>query len=154
MEKVRNSASLAIINPDCLAELILYLNGDDFVSLMSTGDHLLRQKLAHNCQILNFVSLTNTKFPFAALKLPKLRSLSMCGIKGVYSFMDFRNGGELALAQGSKTIEKIKLCFQNSLALFMSPGNVSPSLSVRDRFPSLTTLVLRDIVFEESSESP
>lgn len=66
--------------------------------------------------------------------------------------MDFRNGGDLALARGSKTIEKIEFRFCNSPALFLSPGESLPRLSVRDRFPSLTTLILHEIICEESLE--
>lgn len=119
---------------------------------MKTGNRLLRRKLANNCKSF-FEPLQATKFPFAVLQLPKLNSLTVMCTEGVPSYMDLSNGGELALVQGSKTIEKIEFRFRNSLALFLSPNESFLRLSVRDRFPSLTSLILRDIIFIHSLES-
>lgn len=146
------SASLATLAPDCIAELIQHLYGDDFISLMMTGDRSLRHKLVNNCFGLFFEPAQATKFPFAAFKLPKLRSLVAYMTENIAAYMDFRNGGELALIQGSKTLEKLDLRFRNSAALFLTPGVSLPRLLVRDRFPSLTTLKILDFVCEGSLE--
>lgn len=116
---------------------------------MQSGNRLLRHKLTYNCFGLSFETLHTTKFPFAALNLPKLRSLSLSGIKDVPIYVDFRNVGKSALVKGSKTIEKVDFRFCNSLALFLGFPNSVPRLSVRDRFPSLTTLTLHGIMSEE-----
>lgn len=138
------SGSLATIAPDCLSNLILYLNGDEFASLMITGNRLLRHKLTLNCHELSFQLLHCNKFPFAALELPKLRSLAVSSVQRIAAYLDFRQDGEKALTRGSKSLEKLDLRFCNAHGLLLSPGRSLPRLSVRDRFPSLTTCITRN----------
>lgn len=147
------SASLSALAPDCIAILVQHLTGDDFVSLMKTGNRLLRYKLARNCSRLHFQSLHTSKFPFAALKLPELRCLSIYGTENTSTYLDFRNREELALIEGSKTIEKLDLRFRNSPALFVTPRRHVPRQSVRNRFPMLTTLIMHDAIYQDSLES-
>lgn len=124
-----------------------YLDREDFIFLMMTGDRSLRCTLTEKAKFFQIEPLHGTKFPFAALKLPQRRTLSILGTDKLPVYLDFRNGGELALAQGNKTIEEIELRFRNSLALFLSPQELSPKPpSVSVRFPSLTTLSLHNIV--------
>lgn len=137
-------ASLATIASDFISLLVLRLNGDDFALLMASGNRLLRHKLRLCCEALLFKKTAfATKFPFAALDLPKLRSLTVHCIAKIPTHLDFRHGGALALTRGSKTLEEINFRFENSHALFMSYNSSIRRLTVRERFPALTTLILQ-----------
>lgn len=145
-------SSLATIAQDCIANVIHYLGDNDFVSLMETGNMLLRHKLRLTCIDLSLESLPLTKFPFTAFNLPKLRSLSVLGIIEAPVFLDFRNEGDKTHSKGCKTLEKLELGFRNAPGLFLTPGSTIPRLTIRDRFPSLTTLILSDFRCEASLE--
>lgn len=145
-------ASLESLASDCLLHLAQFLSGDDLVSLLSTGNRLLRQKLMKVGEVEFEASLPGSIFPLAAFNLPKLQSLSVFGINERFTYLDFSKGRELALVRGSKTLKVLDLRFRNAPALFWSPDASLPRSLIRDRFPSLTTLILRRITCEESLE--
>lgn len=147
------SGSLATLAPDCLADLLQYINGDDFISLMMTGDQLLRHKLRQNCSSLLFAEVPAIRFPFEALRLHNLRSLAIHAINEAPSYLDFRNGNRSALSVGHKTLEKIDLRFRNAIALFLPSSSSVPRTILRNRFPSLITLTLLDCAVGEDKES-
>lgn len=147
------SASLATLASDCIAELLHYLNGDDLITLMMSGNRLLRQKLRLKCNSLSFVDVPPTLFPFEALKLPNLRSLSVHGIFEVATYLDYSTRDESALYRGHKTLDKLELGFRNAFD-FLFPSNVMVlRLTIQDRFPTLSTLIMHDIFCEEPIDS-
>lgn len=145
------AASLERLPPDCISTLVEWLDIDGFRSLMSTGSRVLRHKLK-NVYGLCFEAAHATKMPFAVLSLPKLRSLSIYGIKEDVAFLDFTDGSDSELARGSKTLEKLVLAFRNAFALFWSPSSDSLTVPIRDRFPALSTLIFRGVTCEKSVE--
>lgn len=147
------SASLATLAPDCISNLILFLNGDDFAVLMCSGDRLLRHKIHLNCYDLFFPVRHATKFPLAALSLPQLRSFRVSGIRELVAYLDFGENIQKVLSQGCKTLQKLELQFRNCAGLFLSPGKSIPRLPIRDRFPSLSTLILDDIICTDPLDS-
>lgn len=142
----RIPTTLPTLAQDCIASLIHYLPGEAFVSLMMSGNRLLRHKLRLSCFALFFEPRPASDFPFAALALPNLRTLSVKGMLSYCTYLDFRKGGDLALARGHRTLEKIDLDFCNSPGLFVLPESTIPRLPIRDRFPSLTTLIMSNII--------
>lgn len=146
------STSIATLGSDVLSRLIGYIDGDDFISLMGTGNRALRQQLTLSCSDLTFPVLCGAKFPFAALRLPKIRSLNVWGVNGAITYLDLSDGGDLLLSLGSKTLQKLKLSFRNSAGLFTTPGRPLPRLLIRDRYPVLTSLTLEDISCDETLE--
>lgn len=137
------STSLDTLPSDCISILAEWLDLDGFISLMCTGSRVLRHKLRNVCELC-FEAPNATKMPFPVLLFPRLRSLSIYGLQEDANFLDFRDGGELMLAQGSKTLEKLVLAFSNAFALFWSPYAELPKIPIRSRFPALSTLILRN----------
>lgn len=146
-------SSLATIADEFFVLLTRYIDGNGFVALMMTGNRLLRYKLRLNCSSLRFRETATIAFPFAALKLANLRSLSIHGIKEVTTYLDFRERGGLVHSLGHKTLKKLELDFGNAISLFRSSNASSPRLPIRDRFPSLSTLILKGFINPSSLES-
>lgn len=90
------------------------------------------------------------------MRLPNLRSFSVHGISEAPTFLEFHKEGELALSRGHKTLDKLDLRFKNAPDLFLPRLAYSaaiPHLSVRERFPSLSTLIIDDFATGEHIES-
>lgn len=148
------SVSLSTLAPDCIENLVHYLDGNDFISLMMSGDMLLRHKLLLECRGLSFAAgetADHTIFPFSAFNLPNLRSISLKTFPKVSSYAKFTKRDHLDLSIGCKTLEKLELDFCNCASLFVPSSAPLPTLKLRDRFPSLSTLILSDIAFDSSS---
>lgn len=132
---------------DCLALVLHYVSGDDVVALLSTGDRVLRRKVAFSVRDLVFKERSpGSIFPFAVFGLPKLRSLALREKLGWTKFLNMSDREAHALIRGSKSLEKIELDFRNCFGLFCSHSEPpKPHLPIRERFPSLTTLILKNI---------
>lgn len=145
------STSLATLTADFFENLLQIISGNDLASLMMSGNRLLRHKLRLSCFEFR-LETPSALFPFTALNLPKLRTLSVKSIEEAVTYLDFRKGGDLALTRGHKTLEKIELRFPNSPAFFISLNRSVPRLTIRDRFPMLSTLTLDEICCEKPLE--
>lgn len=141
--------ALATLPNDIIGQCLRYLNGEDLISLMQTGNRQLRHKLAHNCHYFEIYPCHNTRFPFAALKLPALKSLSLSGHEEVISYVNYMDGVETSFNQVCKSIEEINFRIANASAFLLPIKASIPRLPIRDRFPSLTKLILHDFICEE-----
>lgn len=130
-------STLSALASDCIANLLEYLTGNEIHLLWSTGDRILRTKLARSISSLKFNFRQGDKFPFAALNLPHLRSLSVEAKE--YHFLHLEEAAITAsssLERCNSRITSLRLHFRNVGSLFTRPG----SLSLSDRFLSLTDL--------------
>lgn len=145
-------SSLETLAADCLANVVQYLNGYEFMALLTTGNRLVRHKLSLTCTSLRFEAMPSSKFPFSALNLPNLLSLSVIGIKEAPTYLEFLDEQGLGLSVGSKRLEKLEIDCLNSLALVIPPNSTIPRLPIRERFPSLTTLIIHGFSCESLLE--
>lgn len=132
-------SNLVALAPDCIAHLLEYLSSNDIHTLLSTGDFILRRKVTLNVRRLSLLPRHNENFPFSALKLPHLKSLSVLCNQAAY--LRFENGDTASstdLETRNSTLSSLRLHFRNAPAFFCRPG----SLSLEYRFPSLTELSL------------
>lgn len=144
-------STIATLSSDCIALLLEYLSGNDIRSLLTSGDRVLRPKIVRNVKrIRNY-----DNFPFSALKLPHLQSLSVTCFKDCHlRFHEGDNPESIAPRTSNSRITTFRLEAANAAALFTLPG----SLSLQERFPSLTDLHLEcfatDRLVEAFSEFP
>lgn len=132
-------STLSKISSDCLDHLIGYLADNDLISLLSSGDRVLRQKIVFSASRVSLRFGPNEKFPFSVLQWPRLLSFSIKACE--YHYVRFLEDERAALsapkAQQSR-ITSLQLHFRNASSLFTRPG----SMSLQERFPSLTDLDL------------
>lgn len=132
--------TLAAISCDSLAYLLEYLTGDEIHSLLCSGDRLLRSKVAQSLRRLELRPRHNEDFPFTALRLPQLQSFSViCYGKCYLRLKDDENFGSTSLEGRKSRLTSLHLEFTNLAALFTQEA----SISMYERFPLLTELVLR-----------
>lgn len=134
-------STLVALAPDCIAQLLEYLPCRDIHALWSTGDCILRRKVVDNVRRLRAHPRHNEKFPFSALRLPHLDSLSVIG--SFYTNLRFEEDDIAAFNRSqscNSLLLSLRLKFCNAAAFFCLPGS---TMSRDERFPSLTKLSLQ-----------
>lgn len=141
---------LEALPSDYIAELLEYLDSRGIHALLRTGARILRHKVVRSVRGLILRPGLNQQFPFSALKLPHLKSLSVIGSRQIFLRFD---KDEKTRSNSSEryncAITCLSLNFLNSSALFTRPG----ALSLEERFPSLTDLTLHCSPSDELVES-
>lgn len=147
-------STLATLSSDCISYLLEYISSNEIHSLLGTGNGLLRHKVVRNVTDLKLRLRHNENFPFSALKLPHLRSLSVSCFYLSYLHFEEAENTESSSIEGGKPrfisrLTSLTLHFANTVSLFAIPG--VPFLG--KRFPSLTELNLWAVGTENVSSS-
>lgn len=99
---------------------------------------MLRQKLTKTKEFRFFVS-AGRKFPFSALKLPFIRSLSVISPNPKNAYLDLGDFTCVDMMEACKSLNTLELHFQNAYAFLVGPV-------AQNKFESLTTLIIKHVV--------
>lgn len=73
--------------------------------------------------------------------------MTISGVKYVLTCLNFYDLDLSKYSLGHKTLEKLDLQFGNATSILLAPDIFIPYIAISDRFPSLSTLVLRDFIW-------
>lgn len=143
-------STLATLASDCIESILFYLDGNNIQNLLSTGSPFLRAKVQSKAKILSFCQLPGSKFPFWALNLPHILSLSVNTGLSQHTYINFGDSQQLGELMASKSLLSLKLSFKNSVLPLLASYSLQSTSPLRDRFPALTALILRGIPTSKS----